>query len=216
MGGGERLLVPGPEWFEESPLVVAPLLLGGTLTSRAGGETVAVRITEVEAYDGEDDPASHARAGKTRRNASMFGPVGRAYVYYVYGMHWSVNVVAHQPGRAGGVLLRCGEIVEGLQVAAERSGREGKRESLACGPARLAKSLGITGDLDGTGLSGPDLVLHVREEALGAYETGPRVGVSAGAEEEWRYWVPEGPVSPYRAGGKRRRSPASSAAGERR
>ena len=117
---------------------VAPELLGAVL--RHGD--VAVRLTEVEAYDGANDPASHAFRGRTPRNEIMFGPPGHLYVYFSYGMHWAANIICGPDGVASGVLLRAGEVIAGLDVARSRRGRASDRD-LARGPGRLTQALGI-------------------------------------------------------------------------
>jgi len=127
-------------------LEVAPLLLGAILRVRG----VAVRLTEVEAYGGAgEDPGSHAFRGPGRRNATMFGPPGRLYVYFTYGMHWCGNIVCGPEGEASGLLLRAGEIVEGVEIARERRPTARRDAELARGPARLALALGLTGADDG-------------------------------------------------------------------
>ena len=100
--------------------VIAPRLLGAVLVSQTSGRTVALRVTEVEAYHGSDDPASHAFRGETNRNRIMFGPAGFLYTYFTYGMHWCANVTCRHEGVAGGILLRAGEGVTGLEVARSR------------------------------------------------------------------------------------------------
>jgi DNA-3-methyladenine glycosylase len=183
-------------------LDLAPRLLNGVL--RHGD--VAVRLTEVEAYDGENDPGSHAYRGMTRRNAVMFGEAGHLYCYFTYGMHVCCNVVCGPAGRASAVLLRAGEVVEGIDVARERRPTSSDRD-LARGPARLCKALGIALDHDGTDLAtGPiTLTLGTPPEDV---STGPRVGLRAAAERPWRYWATgERSVSLYRpAAPLRRRS----------
>ena len=189
-------------------------LLGATLVSEVGGARVAVRLTEVEAYGGAVDPASHAYRGRTPRNEVMFGPAGVLYVYFTYGMHWCANVVCGPEGDASAVLLRAGEVVDGIDVARERRPSARSERDLARGPARLAAALG----LDGSHL-GIDL-LDVRQPvrlagACGSVApadvaSGPRVGLAKAAETPWRFWVRDDPtVSPYRPGGRSRgRSPA--------
>ncbi len=177
---------------------VAPDLLGCLLV--AGG--VTVRLTEVEAYSGAGaDPASHAHRGPTPRNAQMFGPPGRLYVYFTYGMHWCANVVTGAAGAASAVLLRAGEVVDGLDTARER--RPGARDRDLCrGPARLARTLGIDAAALGTDLVDPSAAVRLlpRVDVLHReVRTGPRVGVRLGADTPWRFWLDgEASVSPYR------------------
>jgi DNA-3-methyladenine glycosylase len=189
-------------------LDVAPRLLGTHLS--AGG--VTVRLTEVEAYAGEADPGSHAFRGRTPRTQVMFGPAGHAYVYFTYGMHWCVNVVAGVDGEASAVLLRAGAVVEGLDAAVSR--RPGVPERDLCrGPARLCKALGITGELTGVDLLDPASPLRLlagAEVDRALVRTGPRVGVAGdGAVAPWRFWVDGEPtVSPYRPAVRRTRRPS--------
>jgi DNA-3-methyladenine glycosylase len=164
---------------------VAPSLLGATLRH---GE-VAVRLTEVEAYDGPTDPASHAHRGRTPRNAIMFGPPGHLYVYFSYGMHWAANVICGPEGHAAGVLLRAGEVVDGIEVARTRRGRASDRD-LARGPGRLCAALRLSAEQKGCYLLGDG---QVRLEPAVAHPemimSGPRVGVSLEADRPWRFWV---------------------------
>lgn len=198
------LTPPAPE--------VAPSLLGAVL--HHGG--VAVRITEVEAYDGERDPGSHAYRGRTARNAVMFGPAGHLYCYFTYGMHTCANVVCGPPGTASAVLLRAGEVVAGADVARHRRTR-GERavpdRDLARGPARLVQALGITLEMNGTDLGDPRGGIRL-ELARGpvptGVRTGPRVGVRGpGGDGEtfpWRFWLEGEPtVSVYRPAAPLRR-----------
>lgn len=169
---------------------VAPLLLNALITD---GQ-VTVRIAEVEAYAGERDPASHAYRGLRERNAVMFGPPGRAYVYLSYGVHWCLNVVCHPEGVGGGILLRAGEVVEGQDAALVRRG--GQRD-LARGPGRLGQVLAVSVADSGTDLRTGRL--RLLPGAPTSFERGPRVGVSKAVERDWRFWVPDDPfVSPYR------------------
>lgn len=117
---------------------VAPRLLGAVL--RHG--PVAVRLTELEAYDGATDPASHAYRGRTARNAVMFGPPGHLYLYFTYGMHWAGNISCGPEGVGCGVLMRAGEVIEGIELARSRRGRASDRD-LARGPGRLTQALDL-------------------------------------------------------------------------
>jgi DNA-3-methyladenine glycosylase len=164
---------------------VAPSLLGATLRH---GE-VAVRLTEVEAYDGPTDPASHAHRGRTTRNAIMFGPPGHLYVYFSYGMHWAANVICGPEGNAAGVLLRAGEVVDGIEVARTRRGRASDRD-LARGPGRLCAALRLSAEQKGCYLLGDGPVrLEPPVSHPEMIMSGPRVGVSLEADRPWRFWV---------------------------
>jgi DNA-3-methyladenine glycosylase len=190
---------------------VAPDLLGARLVSTVGDERVAVRLTEVEAYMGEQDPGSHAFRGRTPRTAVMFGPAGYLYVYFTYGMHWCANVVCGPQGSASAVLVRAGEVVQGMDAARARRPAARRDADLARGPARLASALGIDGALDGADLCAPESAVWLEPAdapAVGV-RTGPRVGVSgAGGSGEtfpWRFWLDGDPtVSAYRPGQPRR------------
>jgi DNA-3-methyladenine glycosylase len=196
-------------------LEVAPRLLGATLLSRLAGAEVRVRITEVEAYEGALDAASHAYRGQTKRNAVMFGEAGRLYCYFVYGMHWCANVTCGQPGTAAAVLLRAAEVLDGEPVAQDRSQLRTQTRlpasKLASGPARLARVLGLSGEHTGLDLLDPRSpvrligLAHPDAQPPAGYRTGPRVGVAAAAEHPWRFWLPDEPsVSAYRPGGRKR------------
>src|SRR5690349_2861847 len=204
--------------FACSAVAVAPALLGCVLEHDTPEGLVAVALTEVEAYHGKADPASHAYRGKTARNAVMFGPPGHAYVYFTYGMHFCVNLVclgesdpAGQKG-ASAVLLRAGAIVAGEDLARARRTRGSvpgnasavPSRDLARGPARLCQALAIDRALDGADACVASSPLRVRSEAgtpprSAKIATGPRVGVSRAAEIPWRFWLEGDPtVSVYR------------------
>jgi DNA-3-methyladenine glycosylase len=187
---------------------VALDLLGATLSRDSAEGRVTIRLTEVEAYLGEVDPGSHAFRGLTRRTTVMFGEPGHLYTYFTYGMHVCANVVCSPPGTASAVLLRGGEVVEGLELARERRTTSKSDADLARGPARLVVALGVTladGGAD-LGTAPFDLTLpSVRAH----HEAGPRTGVSGGggsAEYPWRFWIPgDRTVSPYKPHAKGRR-----------
>jgi DNA-3-methyladenine glycosylase len=201
--------VPIPrDFFARHAVEVAPDLLGCVLEHETPDGLVAVELTEVEAYAGQSDPASHAYRGKTRRNAVMFGPPGHAYVYFTYGMHFCVNLVCLGEGSASAVLLRAGAVIAGEELARARRTRgtaSVASRDLARGPARLCQALDIDRELDGADVCAADSPLRVRAGAgnpvrSAKIATGPRVGVSSAAEIPWRFWFEGEPtVSVYRA-----------------
>lgn len=211
------------------PLEVAPRLLGAHLTTVLPDGIVTVRLTEVEAYHGLGtgevaDPASHARMGRTARNATMWGEPGHLYVYLSHGIHSCVNVVCGPEGVAGGILLRAGEVIEGVDVAARRRPTARAQRDLARGPGRLGDAVGLrhplhdgidaVAGIDATGgiaaVAGPAVRagatarLELATTPIEPIATGPRVGVAgvAGTDEfPWRFWIPGDPtVSPFRPG----------------
>jgi DNA-3-methyladenine glycosylase len=227
------------EAFARGAVEVAPALLGCVIEHETAEGLVAVALTEVEAYHGQADPASHAYRGQTRRNAVMFGPPGHAYVYFTYGMHFCVNLVCLPEGIASAVLLRAGRVVEGSDLATVRRTAPGPQgRDLARGPARLCQALGIAREQNGADVCDPASPLRVRwpdpaearltgarasgavtgtgdaaatagpdpaELAGAAISRGPRVGVSAAGERQWRFWISGDPtVSVYRPYAPRR------------
>jgi DNA-3-methyladenine glycosylase len=185
-----------------SAVEAAPLLLGAVIRRSSDEGTVAVRITEVEAYLGVgEDPGSHAFRRQSPRNATMFGPPGRLYAYFTYGMHVCVNVVCSPDGTASAVLLRAGEVVEGAELARARRPAARTDRDLARGPARLASALGIPLADDGAALDRDPYEL-VLGDAVFEAATGPRTGVSGpggGESFPWRFWLRDEPsVSVYR------------------
>ena len=203
------------DFFARPSVEVAPDLLGCVLEHETADGLVAVELTEVEAYLGEADPASHAYRGQTQRNAVMYGEPGHAYVYFTYGMHFCVNLVClGQEGSASAVLLRAGAIVTGEDLARARRTRGSTfipSRDLARGPARLCQALAIDRALDGADACVASSPLRVRSGAgtpprSAKIATGPRVGVSSAAEIPWRFWLEGEPtVSAYRAAVPRRR-----------
>lgn len=186
------------------PVDAAKLLLGCVLEA---GE-VRVRLVEVEAYRGGDDPASHCYRGITPRNEVMFGPAGHLYVYFVYGMHFCANVVSLTDGVPGAVLLRAGEVIGGLEEARSRRPASRSDAELAKGPARLTSVLGLDREHNGVDLTDPASPVRLlagEPVPAGSILAGPRVGVAVAIDVPWRFWVDGSPaVSSYRRGGKRR------------
>lgn len=212
-GPGPRLHPADRSFFAREVLDVARDLLGAVVVHDGPGGAVAVRLVEVEAYGGPEDPGSHARAGRTARTAAMFGPPGHAYVYLSYGMHWCLNLVTGAEGSASAVLLRAGEVVDGLDLARSRRPAARVDRDLARGPARLAAALGVGPDQRGVDLCAPGSALRVLLPQAPAgscaeVATGPRTGVSGpggGPGWPWRLHLRgEATVSPYRASAPRR------------
>jgi DNA-3-methyladenine glycosylase len=189
---------------------VARWLLGcWVVTDRPEGQ-VGLRLTEVEAYSGQgEDPASHAHRGPTPRAEIMFGPPGRLYVYFSYGVHWCANVVVGPVGRGSAVLMRAGEVVVGESLAGSRRPAARVARDLARGPARLTQALAIGPDDRGADLLDPasSVRLH-RGVPPREVSAGPRVGISVATDLPWRFWETGAPsVSVFRPGGKPRRRP---------
>ena len=197
-------------FFVRDVTVVAKDLLGRVVVSGEGADRVAVRLTEVEAYRGRDDSASHSFRGPTPRTAVMFGPGGHLYTYFVYGMHWCANIVAGLDGSASAVLLRAGEVVDGIDLASSRRPTARAERFLARGPAGLATVLGLDGSDSGADLCLPDSAIRLHAGSPtpdGAIRTGPRVGVATAADLQLRFWIADDPtVSAFRAWTPRRRS----------
>jgi DNA-3-methyladenine glycosylase len=184
----------GKDFFARSVHEVAPELIGVTLLVDAVGGP----IVEVEAYD-QEDPAAHGYRGRTKRNASMFGPPGHAYVYRSYGIHWCLNLVCEQEGMPSAVLLRALEPSNGIEAMRIRRGLDDPR-LLCSGPGRLCQALGVTGSHDGLPLDEPPFELLPRE-ATPQLVVGPRVGITKAVEQPWRYALAE---SPFVSGSRRR------------
>ncbi|MBY6539084.1 DNA-3-methyladenine glycosylase [Rhodococcus sp. BP-349] len=183
-----------------TPVDAATRLLGATLTC-AG---VTLRIVEVEAYGGDPggpwpDPAAHSFRGPTPRNSVMFGPPGRLYVYLSYGMHLCANIVCGPDGTAGAVLIRAGEVVDGLAVARTRRPRA-PEFGMARGPGNVGSVLALSLAHNGVRVfaESAEVSVTLSDETTSPVQSGPRVGVSTAADRPWRFWIPSVAVSAYR------------------
>lgn len=181
------------DFYLQSAPEVARALLGMRLVRDFDGRRISGKITETEAYDGEEDLACHARSGKTARNTVMYGPPGRAYIYFTYGMHWCLNVVTGAEGSPAAVLLRAILPLEGLELIA--SHRKGVPENhWTDGPAKLCKALAIDGSLYGTALCEMGSSLRIEEDKPAAdreVAVSARVGIQYAPEpwlsKPWRF-----------------------------
>jgi DNA-3-methyladenine glycosylase len=200
------------EFFARTPQAVARELLGKVLMRGEAGEVRAGRIVETEAYLGENDPAAHSAAGRTARNAVLFGPPGYAYVYFIYGTHYCLNVSCDREGKAGGILFRALEPLAGLEAMARArklphladslsSGDAGLSKvslkdlrSLTSGPGRLAAAFSITRARDnGCDLTSRASGLWIGEDDFSheGITVGPRIGITKAAEQPLRYFLTE-------------------------
>jgi len=197
------------ELFAAPALDIAPRLLGALLTHETAEGSVTLRITEVEAYMGSQDPGSHAFRGLGKRNAVMFGEPGHLYTYFTYGMHVCANVVCSPSGTASGILLRAGEIVDGIELARLRRVTSRTDADLARGPARLTVAAGITLADGGRDLADGPVTLQL-PDTVSPFASGPRTGVSGDGgslDFPWRFWIPgERSVSPYKPHVPKKRS----------
>jgi DNA-3-methyladenine glycosylase len=192
------VLIPR-DFFARHSVQVAPELLGCVLEHQTAAGLVAVELTEVEAYEGETDPASHAYRGKTRRNAVMYGPPGHAYVYFTYGMHFCVNLVCLPAGSASAVLLRAGMVIEGQDLARARrttSAAVVASRDLARGPARLCQALGIDRSQDGADVCVAGSPLRIRWPAARTADRSVSPPESALSPPESALSPPESALSP--------------------
>ncbi len=196
---------PSPSFFARSALKVAPELLGKILVRNAGGRRIAGRIVEVEAYLGEDDPASHGFRGKTERNAVMFGPAGRVYVYFTYGNHFCMNVVTGREGKAGAVLIRALEPLEGIPFMRRRRKKE-RLTDLASGPGKLCQALAVDRKLNGANLAKNEIWIEwsLKRGRIVKAQSG-RVGISTAIDRPYRFFIRDSPfVSKGRVGPARK------------
>lgn len=188
------------DFFNRDPRRVARELLGKVLVRRDGGQFLTARIVEVEAYLGENDPAAHAFAGRTLRNAVLFGPPGYAYIYFIYGNHYCLNVSCEREGRGAGVLFRALEPLTGVEEMAKARGIEIRKPAdlrrLTSGPGRLAEAFGITRDRDnGCDLTSDKSGLWIGDDGWVArgIRLTPRIGITKAADRKLRYFLAANP-----------------------
>ncbi len=181
-------------FFARDTVEVAPDLLGVYIVRKLDNKILVGMIVETEAYRAHDDPACHAYKGLTERTSLLFGEVGHAYIYFIYGVHYCLNVVAHLPSRAGGVLIRAVEPLQGIEYM-ERQRHMHKVRSLTNGPGKITQAFSITADLKGTDLTQRGPLFLARGEFINSAEIDatPRVGISKACEYPWRFIVKNNP-----------------------
>lgn len=188
---------PLPRTFYRRPVVtVARQLLGKVLVRRKGRTTIEGLIVEVEAYNGTDDPASHAFKGRTPRNEVMFREGGVLYVYFTYGMHFCANVVTGNEGEGCAVLLRAVEPLEGIPAMARHRGKPASAlRELCSGPAKLCQAFRIGKDENGTDLAGDEIWIEDRGTIVLPNQiiATPRIGISQGKDKLWRFGLEGNP-----------------------
>ena len=183
-------------FFSRDPRRAAPSLLGRILVRQMKDVRLTARIVEVEAYLGAEDPAAHAASGRTARNAVLFGPPGYAYIYFIYGNHYCLNVSCEPEGQAGGVLFRALEPLSGIDQMANARGfvLRGPEDwpKLTSGPGRLCQAFGITRTRDNAcDLTSPDSELWIGDDAYRARNivVTPRIGITKAASHPLRYLI---------------------------
>ena len=190
-----KKLTPLPrEFFNRPTLQVARDLLGRYLVRRLGSELLVGKIVETEAYIGEGDPACHAARGKTPRNAVMYGPPGYAYIYFIYGMYFCLNVVTEEEGFPAAVLIRAVEPIMGMETMAKLR-KQTKPTALASGPGKLCQAFSLTRDQNGLDLCTAGEVFLAEGEPVPDDQVvaDGRIGIREGNEHPWRFFVKKNP-----------------------
>jgi DNA-3-methyladenine glycosylase len=185
-----------PEVFDRDPRRVARDLLGKLLIRRRGRQTLITRVVETEAYLGKNDPAAHSASGRTSRNEVIFGPPGFAYVYFIYGNHYCLNVSCLPDGEAGGVLFRAAEPITGTTAMAKaRDLPESSCHRLTNGPGKLTEALSITRADNGVNLTDRTQSLYLADDNFPRprIATTPRIGISKATALKLRYLIPNNP-----------------------
>ena len=178
------------KFYLQRAVEAARNLLGKTFVRRDGRKVLAVKIVETEAYHENGDPSCHAYKGKTKRNEVMFGAPGHLYVYFTYGMHYCMNVVVEEENTAAAVLIRAGEIIEGIDIIKTNRGERHKLKDLTNGPAKLCEALNITTKENGITLLKSDIVITngpvISDDDV--VQT-TRIGISEGRDLPWRFYI---------------------------
>ncbi len=173
-------------FYNRPTLEICQEILGMHIVHRIERGTISARIVEVEAYIGEADPACHASVGLTERNKIMYGPPGRSYIYFIYGMYYCLNFVTEARGFPAAILLRAAEPVDGIELMARASRTQGSR--MLSGPGKFCRAFGLTKEHNGLDLTGRRLYLEDRGTGVHCVASGPRVGIRKGCDMLWRFY----------------------------
>jgi len=182
-------VLPGA-FYARNTLIVAKELLGKHLVRRAKGGEMVGKIAEVEAYRGSDDPASHAYKGQTPRNKLMFGKAGVAYIYFIYGNYYCLNVTTEKEGTPGAVLFRALEPIEGIEAMQKNRGTK-SLSNLTNGPGKLTQAMNITKKQNGLDITIEEelFIYDPEEREIPEIVSAKRIGVKAGLDKPWRYYI---------------------------
>ena len=180
------------EFYTRPTLTVAEELLGKCLVRLADSAVLVGRIVEVEAYIGEDDPACHARFGRTERNSVMYGDGGFSYVYFIYGMYNMFNIVTEREGFPAAVLVRAVEPLEGVDAMRRMRGTNAVA-NLSNGPGKLCRAFGLDTSHSGVDLTGKTIYVSGRENADHSVAVSSRIGIKQGTERKWRFYIEGNP-----------------------
>jgi len=187
-------------FYLQPTLTIAKELLGKYLIRKIRNQTLIGKIVEVEAYLGENDPASHAFNGRTRRNDVMFWRGGHLYVYFTYGMHFCANIVSEEEGKGRAALLRAVEPIEGIEIMKRfrkmkrRKGESAAKVNVTNGPAKLCEAFNIKREQNGTDLLGQDIYITQGENIpRSKIISSERIGITNGSEKKWRFYIKGNP-----------------------
>ena len=176
------------EFYQRGSVDVAKALLGKVVIHKSGSQLLSGRIVEVEAYGGKEDPASHAHRNKTSRKSAMIGRPGCAYIYFIYGNHHCLNVVAHDVGVPGAALIRALEPLDGIALMKKNRGIQDTQHLMA-GPGRLTKALSIGIKMNGVDLTKSRTLFIVKDKSYEEIniDSSPRIGIRVGMDRAWRF-----------------------------
>jgi len=185
--GVKKIIKLDRDFYLQPTLEVAQNLIGKYLVYNNKGQIISVRLVEVEAYIGEDDPACHASVGKTARNEIMYGIGGYSYIYFIYGMYFCLNIVTERERFPAAILIRGAEPIEGIEIMMNNY-PTAKNGRYTDGPGKLCKALGLTREKNGLDLTGDSLYLENRGYNVKNIKRTTRIGIKKGTKRKWRFF----------------------------